>query len=64
MSSRLRVVGWNVQPVVMVDDGEDLTPLTVEHRMIPASQWAEFKNGGDAAALDSVREQLGISTDD
>ena len=37
MSARIRLVGWQVQPVVMADDGENLTPVQVSGRMIPAA---------------------------
>lgn len=55
---RLRLVGWNVQPVLMVDDGEHLAPLEVQGQMIPASQWEAFKDGGDATAIEGVQRQL------
>lgn len=55
---RVRLVAWRVQPVVMADDGESLTPVPVEAVEIPASQWEAFKAGGDAAALHSIQEQL------
>lgn len=58
MSDRMRVVGWQVQPVVMADDGEHLTPVNVGPQMIPAAQWEAFKDGGDAQALESVRQQI------
>jgi hypothetical protein len=55
---RMRLVGWNVQPVVMADDGVNLTPVTVSAQMIPAANWESFKGGGDAEALESVRTQI------
>ena len=62
MSARIRLVGWQVQPVVMADDGENLTPVQVSGRMIPASEWQAFKDGGDAAALEAVRRQFEQAT--
>jgi hypothetical protein len=56
--TRLRVVGWTVQPVVMADDGENLTPLEVGAQMVPAAGWEAFKDGGDEAALDQLRAQV------
>lgn len=56
--NRIRVVGWNVQPVVMLDDGESLTPVQVAPNMIPAAQWQAFKDGGDAEAIASIKEQV------
>jgi len=58
MSTRMRLVGWNVQPVVMADDGENLTPLEVGAQMIPAAQWDAFKAGGDTTALGNIRAQI------
>lgn len=58
MSVRMRLVGWNVQPVVMADDGENLTPVQVGGQMIPAADWQAFKDGGDAQALAGVRAQV------
>jgi hypothetical protein len=56
--SRLRLVGWNVQPVVMLDDGENLVPVQVSAQMIPATEWQHFKAGGDELVLDHVRQQI------
>jgi hypothetical protein len=58
MAIRVRLVGWNVQPVVMTDDGEHLTPLQVNVQMIPAAEWERFKDGGDVEALHAIREQV------
>lgn len=58
MSARVRVVGWRVQPVVMVDDGENLTPVNVQPVEVPAREWQTFKDGGDEEALASIREQV------
>ena len=55
---RLRVVAWRVQPVVMADDGENLTPVNVQPVEIPAREWQAFKDGGDEEALASIREQV------
>lgn len=55
MSIRMRLVGWTVQPVVMADDGENLTPVQVSSQMIPAADWQAFKSGGDDEALAALR---------
>lgn len=55
---RMRVVGWNVQPVIMADDGENLVPVPVAPQMITAAQWEAFKAGGDADALAQIRAEL------
>jgi hypothetical protein len=56
--TRLRVVGWRVQPILMADDGEHLTPLTVDGQVIHAAAWDAFKAGGDEEALSAIREQI------
>jgi hypothetical protein len=58
MTTRMRLVGWNVQPVVMADDGANLTPMNVGPQMVPAAQWEDFKAGGDVKALESIRQQI------
>lgn len=54
----MRVVGWNVQPIVMADDGENLTPVNVGSQTLSVTQWDAFKAGGDVAALDGIRAQI------
>ncbi len=58
VSNRMRVVGWQVQPVVMDADGDNLTPVKVGQAMIPAAAWDEFKGGGDEQAMEQVRAQI------
>lgn len=54
----MRLVGWTVQPVVMADDGENLTSVHVGPQMIAAADWQAFKDGGDAEALAALRAQV------
>lgn len=56
--TKMRLVGWQVCPVVMADDGENLTPVQVGPQVVPAAQWQAFKDGGDEQSLESVREQV------
>jgi hypothetical protein len=58
MTTRMRLVGWNIQPVIMADDGEELVQVPVQATMIAASKWDEFKQGGDKLALEQLREQV------
>lgn len=55
---RMRLVGWEVKPIVMADDGDYLTPVPVGAQTIPAAGWDAFKAGGDAAALEQLRAQI------
>lgn len=56
--SRMRLVGWEVRPVIMADDGENLTPVPIGPQVIAASDWEKFKAGGDADALAQIRTQV------
>jgi hypothetical protein len=58
----MRLVGWNVQPVIMADDGDNLTQIPVQPTQIPAAGWEDFKAGGDEKALDELREQVENAT--
>lgn len=55
---RMRLVGWLVQPLIMADDGDSLTELPVQPQRVPAPEWQAFKEGGDDAALKSLRAQV------
>lgn len=57
MTARLRVVGYIVQPQVMVDDGETLVPLPVQPLTIPAADWPNVV-GLMAGAVEQLREQV------
>lgn len=55
---QVRVIGWDVRPVLMVDDGEHLTPLDVQPVTVLAVHWDQFKNGGDAKAITDIQAQV------
>lgn len=54
----MRVVGWQVQPIVMLDDGDNLTSIPVQPQTIARAAWQAFKDGGDDIAIDQLRVQL------
>jgi len=58
MNVRMRLVGWEVRPIVVVDDGENLTSVPVNPQTISSAGWQAFKDGGDAAALEALRKQI------
>lgn len=60
--NKLRLVGWQVQPIIMADDGENLTPVQVQPVQIPAAQWDAFKSGGDDEAIAQLRAQVEAPT--
>jgi len=57
-TKKMRLVGWSIQPIIMADDGENLTPINVGATMIPATEWDDFKSGGDERALEELRQQV------
>lgn len=56
--ARIRAIQFIVQPVLVVDDGESLVPLSVEPITIPAARWSEFVEHGLDAALAQLQEQV------
>jgi hypothetical protein len=54
----MRLVGWNVTPVVMLDDGENLTPVNVPAAFVPAREWDGFSAGGWQEHLAGLAKQL------
>jgi hypothetical protein len=59
----MRVRGWQVMPVVVTDDGDDLEDISVRPVMIPAREWQAFKDGGDEQALEQIRAQIEVADD-
>ena len=55
---RARIVKWMVQPVVMVDDGDNLHELNVEAVAIPAAEWETFCATGWREAVEHIRAQV------
>lgn len=55
---RLRVLGWEVKPLVMVDDGDELQGLNVQAATISVKEWQAFKDGKDDDALEEIRKQI------
>lgn len=64
MSKRVRVIQYVIHPVLVVDDGADLTPLDVEPITVPAAGWASFIEGGLASALAGLEAQVNDATAD
>lgn len=54
----MRVVRWLVQPVIMADDGEELTEVQVNPLVIAAREWEAWTAGGYQASLDQLRAQV------
>lgn len=55
----VRVVAWEVRPIIMADDGTNLRPIEVTALSVPAAAWTEWKAGdGDITALDAIEAQL------
>jgi hypothetical protein len=58
VTKKVRVVGWQVQPLLMLDDGEHLTALNAQPVTIPAAEWEKWKDGGDEQFLAPARLQF------
>lgn len=58
MSTRVRVVQYVVQPILVADDGENLTPLEVKPMTVPAAAWAAFVESGLGDALAKLEADL------
>jgi hypothetical protein len=55
---RLRPVAYLVQPQFMVDDGENLTPLSVDPVSVPAADWPNV-----VALMAQATEQLRLKVE-
>lgn len=65
MSVKVRLVAWEVRPVIVADDGEHLTEVPIpEPARIAAREWSAFKDGGDEQAIDRLREQVEAADQD
>ncbi len=61
-SSRVRVVKWVVQPVLVLDDGDTLTPVDVEPQHVPADALPAFA-ASVPDMLDHLAEQIASRED-
>ncbi|MCA1571916.1 MAG: hypothetical protein LC798_16715 [Chloroflexi bacterium] len=55
--ARLRVVGYTVQPQMMMDDGESLVPLPVAPVSVSAAEWPNVVELV-AKAVEQLRQQV------
>lgn len=53
--TRMRLVGWQIQPVIMADDGENLKSIPVDPIFVPAKDFADFDPDN---ALEPIRAQV------
>jgi hypothetical protein len=60
--ARLRIASVLVQVEAFADDGEALTPVSVQPIKVLFGQWDEFVNGGFDQALDGLRQQVETAT--
>lgn len=60
MSKQLRLLKVAVTPVFVVDDGEQLTELTLNPPtvVVPAQEWPGFATGRFKAIWDELEEQV------
>lgn len=60
---RMRVKGWLVQPVIVMDDGDELDDVELQAQFIKRASWDEFVTGGWKAGLEQLRAQLEVPDD-
>lgn len=58
MSVKVRVIGVVVQPVLVVDDGVDLTPIPVDSKQISAKEWPTYAASGFKADIAALQARL------
>lgn len=59
MTKRVRLVQVQIQAVLVIDDGENLTPVAgVQPMTVDAARWQEFKDKGFDEALAALGAQL------
>lgn len=61
MTMRLRVVGWQVQPVLMADDDINLIPIPSDTRLINTHEWDQWKSGGDIQMVVEAGAKAGFT---
>lgn len=61
---RMRILRWIVQPVVVADDGDELTEIEVQPIAIPNTAWETFITTGWHQAVDELRRQVEGVTED
>ena len=55
---KLRLLKVVVQPVFVVDDGENLVEQAADPIVVPASAWPTYANEGFARSVEALREQV------
>lgn len=58
MAKRLRLLKVIVQPVFVLDDGEELTELTTDPVIVAARDWPDYANTTFAESVADLREQF------
>lgn len=58
MNKRLRLLKVIVQPVFVVDDGENLTELSAQPMSVSSTEWPVFATTGFAEAVEQLRQQV------
>jgi hypothetical protein len=59
---RARIIQFIIQPVVVADDGENLTPIDVKPVAVAAASLAQFAVNGAADLLAQIQKQLDEET--
>jgi hypothetical protein len=62
MERKIRFIQFAVQPVAVIDDGENLNPIEIKPIVIRASEWARFAASGPSELLAELQHQLDAQT--
>jgi len=62
MSGRLRLIKVHVQPVFVLDDGENLTEVTHATTTIPAAEWPTYSSERFPRELEAWQAQIDVET--
>jgi hypothetical protein len=57
---RMRILGYEVRPIILADDGDLLKPVSIDAQMLNPLQFRKFAEDPEKA-LDDIRKQIEAS---
>lgn len=63
-TSKLRLVGVQVRPEFVIDDGETLTPVVTQQPLgqyVSAKDWPDYPANGFLEAVENLERELGLA---
>jgi hypothetical protein len=58
MAAKLRLLKVIVQPVFVLDDGDNLTEVQADPVVVSPEDWPRYPTTGFARAVDALQEQI------